>query len=278
LKHSRSARLKYKYGLTVQAYDRLLAWQGGVCLICGRPSSGRRLSVDHCHVSRLLRALLCDGCNTAAGNLRDDPVAARRLADFLDLWHQHLHMLGLKKENNMTANEDTTTEGNTAILIRRALEHELHQPFGVEPPPPGTWLQALARALVIKAGQSDVQALKEVFDRASGDMPAGSAGSGYPGLVNVPWKVPSLLPTTPIPVSQEKPRRKWSRSVAERSTTHAQARTVGRARASLNDGQRGRVPVRRGVRSAATSAAMRPDQARSAVPRPAKSANRRRLS
>jgi hypothetical protein len=210
-----------KYGLTQEAYDKLLAWQGGACLVCGRPAAKRRLCVDHCHLSDLIRALLCHGCNTAAGSLGDDPVVARRLADFLELWQQHLRALGLKKENNMTANEDVAEESKTAILIRRALEHELHQPFGVEPPPPGTWLQALARALVIRAGQSDVQALKEVFDRASGRMAAGSAGSDYPRLVNVPWKVPSLLPSTPIPASRARAASKPSRSTNNASTRRA---------------------------------------------------------
>jgi hypothetical protein len=158
-------------------------------------------------------------------------VVARRLADFLELWQQHLHTLGLKKEHNVTANADATDEGRTAILIRRALEHELHQPFGVEPPPPGTWLQALARALVVKAGQSDVQALKEVFDRASGRMAAQPAGSDYPRLVNVPWKVPSLLPSTPIPASRAKPRRESSRSTNDGNVARARDRTLGLTRA-----------------------------------------------
>jgi hypothetical protein len=104
-----------KYGLTQETYDKLMAWQGGACLVCGRPADKRRLCVDHCHVSNLIRALLCHGCNTAAGSLGDDPVVARRLADFLELWQQHLHALGLKKENNMTADEDVAEESKTAV-------------------------------------------------------------------------------------------------------------------------------------------------------------------
>jgi hypothetical protein len=38
-------------------------------------------------------------------------------------------------------------------MIRKAIVHELQQPFGVEPPPASDWLQALARALIVKAGQ-----------------------------------------------------------------------------------------------------------------------------
>jgi hypothetical protein len=149
----RGVELK-KYGLTRETYSKLLAWQGGVCLLCGRPSSARRLSVDHCHASGLVRALLCHSCNTGIGNLGDNPVVARRGADFLELWAQHLRALRLKKENNMATNEDVTDQGKTAILIRRALEHELHPPFGVEPPPPGTWLQGWPAPLSPRPGRA----------------------------------------------------------------------------------------------------------------------------
>ena len=44
-------------------YDRLLARQGGVCLICGRPPQTRRLHVDHDHKTGRIRGLLCMPCN-----------------------------------------------------------------------------------------------------------------------------------------------------------------------------------------------------------------------
>jgi hypothetical protein len=76
--------LKTSYGLTVEAYESMLASQGGVCAICGGVSvSGRRLAVDHDHDTGLVRALLCDTCNASIGFARDDPSLLDRMAQYL---------------------------------------------------------------------------------------------------------------------------------------------------------------------------------------------------
>ena len=77
-----SDRRYRKYGLSVQAYDRLLAQQNGVCAICREP--GRELCVDHCHKTGRVRALLCNGCNSAIGFLRESPLLARAAATYLE--------------------------------------------------------------------------------------------------------------------------------------------------------------------------------------------------
>lgn len=73
------------YGLTPEAYDQLVAAQGGVCLICGGVPNGqwRRLQVDHCHKTGKIRGLLCVNCNRAIGYLGDDPDRAIRVAAYL---------------------------------------------------------------------------------------------------------------------------------------------------------------------------------------------------
>lgn len=47
----------------------LVAAQAGVCAMCGEPPTGKqhRLSVDHCHETGRVRALLCTACNTQLG-------------------------------------------------------------------------------------------------------------------------------------------------------------------------------------------------------------------
>ena len=61
------------YGLSLEAYQELLAQQGGVCAICGSPPGKRALAVDHDHVTGEVRALLCTRCNVGIGGFRDDP-------------------------------------------------------------------------------------------------------------------------------------------------------------------------------------------------------------
>jgi len=77
----RRSHLRNKFGLTLEDYDRMLADQDGGCAVCGDPPGTSALHVDHCHESGRVRGLLCFRCNSAIGNLRDDPdIVASALA------------------------------------------------------------------------------------------------------------------------------------------------------------------------------------------------------
>lgn len=66
---SRHCQLRARYGLSAAEYDRLLEVQNGVCRICKLPcSTGKRLAVDHDHVTRKVRGLLCRRCNRGLGH------------------------------------------------------------------------------------------------------------------------------------------------------------------------------------------------------------------
>ena len=77
-----------KYGLTLDDYERLLAQQGGHCAACPfvpNPTSRKRyLCVDHDHSSGRVRGLLCSGCNTALGLVRDEVERLLRLAAYVE--------------------------------------------------------------------------------------------------------------------------------------------------------------------------------------------------
>jgi hypothetical protein len=91
--YARRKRLA-RYGLTLDAYDKLLADQGGVCLGCGMEPGARSFAVDHDHsccagevtCGRCIRGLLCLGCNFAVGHAGDSSATLRRLATYLDAY------------------------------------------------------------------------------------------------------------------------------------------------------------------------------------------------
>jgi hypothetical protein len=62
----RRRSLSRKYGLTEADFNRMFAEQGGRCLVCDQK---KRLVVDHCHATGLVRGLLCHKCNLAIGVL-----------------------------------------------------------------------------------------------------------------------------------------------------------------------------------------------------------------
>lgn len=89
---ARNAMLKRKYGMTIKDWDKMFADQGGVCAACGGGATRSKnpWHVDHCHQTGKVRAILCHGCNTAAGLARDDPARLRALADYLDRFRVEL--------------------------------------------------------------------------------------------------------------------------------------------------------------------------------------------
>lgn len=65
---TRNSRYKLTYGITIDEYETLLKQQNNLCAICKKGcSTGRRLSVDHCHETNKVRGLLCFHCNMSLG-------------------------------------------------------------------------------------------------------------------------------------------------------------------------------------------------------------------
>lgn len=82
----KNRNLKFEYGITLEQYETMLKSQEGLCKICKlQCSSGKALSVDHCHKTLRIRGLLCGKCNKALGLFNDDPILIRRAGEYLNV-------------------------------------------------------------------------------------------------------------------------------------------------------------------------------------------------
>lgn len=78
-----------RYGITIETYDRMLQEQEGTCKICASPPGTRRLAVDHCHETGVVRGLLCYRCNIALGYFRHNDQLLQKAADYLSTYDRH---------------------------------------------------------------------------------------------------------------------------------------------------------------------------------------------
>jgi hypothetical protein len=86
----RHQRLATNYGLTSEAFEKLLRKQGGGCAVC-RISQSDRWAVDHDHAccagnstcGKCIRGILCFPCNQALGLFRDSPDTLRRALAYI---------------------------------------------------------------------------------------------------------------------------------------------------------------------------------------------------
>lgn len=67
------AHISYRYGMSIDAYNKLLSTQDNRCAICKRheDSFKRRLAIDHDHITNKVRGLLCHNCNSLLGHAHD---------------------------------------------------------------------------------------------------------------------------------------------------------------------------------------------------------------
>ena len=75
------SRLKTRYGLTFDEFERLVAEQGAACAVCHTETS---LAVDHDHATGKVRGLLCRSCNSMLGQGGDSAERLRAGANYLD--------------------------------------------------------------------------------------------------------------------------------------------------------------------------------------------------
>ena len=72
------------YGITPQQYIEMYTKQDGKCAICRQePTTERGLHIDHCHKTKVVRGLLCHGCNTGIGAMREDASIMQRAIKYL---------------------------------------------------------------------------------------------------------------------------------------------------------------------------------------------------
>lgn len=81
----RENKLVQVYGITVEQYDELFRRQNGKCAICSRPPKTRRLHVDHCHRTKIVRGLLCYNCNYGLSWFKDNPQFLLKASKYLTI-------------------------------------------------------------------------------------------------------------------------------------------------------------------------------------------------
>jgi hypothetical protein len=83
---SRRWQLK-RFGVTPEQWDAIFKAQGERCAIChtSDPHDNRGWHTDHDHTTGKMRGILCRNCNFALGQIRDNPMIARAMADYLDM-------------------------------------------------------------------------------------------------------------------------------------------------------------------------------------------------
>lgn len=82
----KDASLRRLYGITLDQWKEILAYQGGVCAICSRGEKhGVQFTTDHCHREpKIVRAILCRHCNHRVVGRHHDPDLLRRIAEYLE--------------------------------------------------------------------------------------------------------------------------------------------------------------------------------------------------
>lgn len=84
-------RLMRLYGITLKEYYQLLQKQNFVCAICKCPETmmdnkqgiTRRLAVDHCHSTNIVRGLLCYACNIGIGKFKHSIESLQNAYNYL---------------------------------------------------------------------------------------------------------------------------------------------------------------------------------------------------
>lgn len=85
--YKRNTFLICVYNITLEEYNNLVIKQEGRCAICSTKDLGKhkKLYVDHDHITKKVRGLLCKNCNLGLGYFKDNTVSLLKAVEYLTL-------------------------------------------------------------------------------------------------------------------------------------------------------------------------------------------------
>lgn len=86
IRKSKDRDLRRHYGISLVTLERMIRAQGGRCGICEEEfQSDKHTHVDHCHITGVIRGILCSSCNLMLGHAKDDQRRLLAAAQYLEL-------------------------------------------------------------------------------------------------------------------------------------------------------------------------------------------------
>jgi len=90
----RDSKIRKKFGINSEIYERMLNSQNGRCAICGNEETSinkkynriKILAIDHDHKNNRVRGLLCSRCNISLGGFKEDSAILERAIEYLKKW------------------------------------------------------------------------------------------------------------------------------------------------------------------------------------------------
>ncbi len=90
-KRHRDRAIQRRYGISGDEYRKMQAKQNNLCAVCNNPETTKKpssdlvrdLAIDHCHKTGKVRELLCSGCNTILGRVKEDIHVLYAAIDYL---------------------------------------------------------------------------------------------------------------------------------------------------------------------------------------------------
>ena len=81
------SKVRKYFGLDNNEIKNILEEQNYKCPICEKFLEDD-VNVDHCHIYNEVREILCSNCNLGLGHFKDNPVALRKAADYIEKWEE----------------------------------------------------------------------------------------------------------------------------------------------------------------------------------------------
>lgn len=83
--HRRNRHLRTKWNMTNDEFESMAMNQNLCCAICGIHESNlnQSLSIDHCHATGKIRALLCRHCNLGIGFFKENVKSLEKAIEYI---------------------------------------------------------------------------------------------------------------------------------------------------------------------------------------------------